>query len=220
MPNNFNEKFIADISKNIEIDKYIQLMQEAKNILIEITRLSMTPPENIVLSDKYLVEFLCLQVRKLLEIIALSSLVSNKEVYIKLNQKFDNLWKGRDIIKEIEKHTKHVFPISSYKFQRIEEGKFIECYQNLKPIKQVLNKDKFCEIYEKCCKVLHTFNPYDTTKRPDLQKISEKIPTWIKLISNTIMIHSICPYEFEFKRYFIYMGDPLQSITYHELVVL
>lgn len=206
MTQNFEEKFASDLTKNIEIQKYLNLMVEAKYRLIEITKLCQEFDRLHKTTDDVLFDSICLQVRKIVEIVAMSSLVSNKEAFENVQSNVEKAWNGIDIIKEIERYTPHVFPEVSYKYEKINPNELVKYYQNLKQTKDVLNKDKFCDIYKKCGAALHTNNPYND-KRRTKQEILKSLPKWITLIFNTLAIHTICPYGFEYKRYFIYFGD-------------
>ena len=206
MTKSFEDKFVADLSKEIEIQKYLKLMADAKYRLLEITKLCEEFDRLRKTTDDILFDSICLQIRKTIEIIAMSSLVSNKEAFENIQSNIERAWNGVEIIKEIERYTPHVFPIASYKYQKLSPNELAVSYQNLEQTTDVLNKDKFCDIYKKCGAALHTYNPYNE-KQSVKQEILKNIPKWITLIFNTVAMHTICPYGFEHKRYFVYFGD-------------
>ena len=206
MKEDFNQRFIADISKDIDFKKYLDFMAEIKYRMVELSkRCEMFFIINKTVDD-ILFESICLQTRKILELIAMSSLVCNKEAFDEVNKNISSLWNGKEIILEVKKYNPLVFPITSYKYKKFNPKELYKYYQDLKPVKDVLNEGKFIEIYEKCGGMLHIKNPYNT--KHDIKKeIIEKFPQWLDIIFNTMAIHTVCPYGFEFKRYFVYLGD-------------
>ena len=56
----------------------------------------------------------------ILELIAMSSLVCNKQAFDEVNKNISSLWNGKDIILDVKKYNPLVFPITSYKYKKID----------------------------------------------------------------------------------------------------
>lgn len=84
------------------------------------------------LSEKYLIaetEFLCLQTRKILENIALMSLVANKEKYVEIRKNFSKDWNAKYILSDLKKINPNYFPVSlkiKTNSIKLESGKLVD----------------------------------------------------------------------------------------------
>ena len=87
-----------------------------QNCLYEIKRRIDVIAEHLngVTTEKYLiieVETVCLQFRKILEKIALMSLVANKELYAEQNEKFAKHYHAERIMKDLERINPDFYPV-------------------------------------------------------------------------------------------------------------
>ena len=143
-----------------------------------------------IAKTKYLVtevEFLCLQFRKILELIALSSLVANKDEYSKQHKKFAEHYNARIILQDLERINPKFYPIPTKQIQNNIDGK---SFFNLKPVTHgFLTKEDFLNAYEKCGGMLHAENPYGKTR--DLEKIRNEFPKWFNKINILLNHHNI-----------------------------
>lgn len=57
------------------------------------------------------IEFMCLQIRKILELISMGSLVLNKEEFEAIGQKYAQYWNARLILQDIERLNPDFYPI-------------------------------------------------------------------------------------------------------------
>lgn len=207
----FEKQIKDEILKDVQISKYVDFMAEIKYRIKRLTPFC----EEFYMSnkniDEILLECICLQIRKILELIAMSCLVCNKQAFIDTKTEFQKLWKGKDIIKTVNKYNKHVFPIASYKFTLIDKNDK-EWYQKLIPLNQgLLNTKLFEKIYDKCGYILHIKNPY-SKKRIDLKYYCENIPKWIDCFLSTYGIHTVVPFGLKNVQYFIYF-DAMETDT-------
>ena len=79
---------------------------------------------NKVTTEKYLiveVETVCLQFRKILEKIALMSLVANKELYAAQNQKFARHYHAERIMRDLERINPDFYPVPIKRIQKDNE---------------------------------------------------------------------------------------------------
>ena len=141
-------------------------------------------------NTKYLiteVEFLCLQFRKILELIALSSLVANKEEYSKQHEKFARHYNARLIIQDLERINPDFYPVSTKQIIKEVNGQRIF---NLETVTDgFLTKDDFLTVYEKCGGLLHAENPYGHKR--DIQKLRQEFPEWLNKIIKLLNHHNI-----------------------------
>ena len=105
----------------------------------------------------FYIENICLQIRKLLELIAMSSLIMNKEAFEKAEKSFKTMWNAKLILKDIKRIHPQFFPMSiSGTLSKNENGFWVMDEINHKP----LTEETFCKIYDKCGAALHIPNPF------------------------------------------------------------
>jgi len=145
---------------------------------------------NGTLTEKFLiieVEFLCLQFRKILELIALSSLVANKEEYSAQNEKFAKHYNARLILQDLERINPDFYPTPTKRVLKKDGDRKV---YDLQPVdKGFLTKQEFIDIYEKCGGHLHAANPYGHKR--DLNKIKAEFPIWLNKIITLLNHHTI-----------------------------
>jgi hypothetical protein len=131
-------------------------------------------------------ECICLQVRKILELIALGSLVVNKEEFSKYHEKFYEYWNARRILKDIEKINPNFYPVpvkespstdpkAKTEWRTVTEG--------------FLTKDDFVEVYDKCSRILHADNPFGSST--DYSDYDDQISEWMGRIVRLLQSHII-----------------------------
>ena len=141
------------------------------------------------------VEFVCLQFRKLIEQIAMLSLIAHVEEYAKIQSQFASQWNAKKILKEIEKLNENFYPIPA-KIDEDERGKFINPILNT----DYLSKDDFLELYQVCSSVIHAENPYvDKPKLP--RPIEATFKKWYDKVYNLISCHVLVLYKMEYTFY-------------------
>jgi hypothetical protein len=146
-------------------------------------------------------ESICLQVRKILELIALGSMIVNKEEFRKYHRDFHAYWHGGRILKNLHKINPNFYPkpvievLSSHpkiKFEliKVESG--------------FLTESDFVKIYEKCGKILHAENPFGT--KIDYFWYEKQIINWMDKIVRLLNIHTITLLN-DLNMYLIHMQD-------------
>lgn len=131
------------------------------------------------------IEFICLQIRKILELIALASLASHKEEFAKQHQKFSEMWRAKKILEDLEQLNPGFYPVPTEQV-RDQNGKVSEVRSISGPY---LTKSDFVEVYQLCSGLLHAQNPYGPPK--DLQQIEASIPGWMEKIKNLLNHHHV-----------------------------
>ncbi len=127
------------------------------------------------------VESAYLQFRKILELIAMGSLIVNNEVYSQAHQNFEKHWNARRIVESLEQLNPDFYP------QPLDEK-----YQGKDLVDKkdgFLTKDNFIELYRICGALLHTDNPYGTAT--DYEYHRGRIRDWIALITGLLSNHKI-----------------------------
>ena len=131
-------------------------------------------------------ESMCLQIRKILELIALGSLVANREEFAKQNEKFTHFWNARLILQDIERINPGFYP----KPIKEDIGKKPGIKSNLVDLKTgFLTRKKFVKVYEKCGAMMHADNPY--CSRTDFSYYDKSIPVWKTEIITLLNCHTI-----------------------------
>ena len=131
-------------------------------------------------------ESICLQIRKILELIALSSLVANKDAYAKNRKKFATDWHAKRILADIAVINPDFYPIPSQQVLDANTGKVIK---TKKIDSGYLTKQEFENIYDRCGGLLHATNPF--SKQKDIENFLKIVPTWMERIMKLLNHHQI-----------------------------
>ena len=131
-------------------------------------------------------ESIGLQIRKILELIALASLVANRSEYQKYRKNFRRDWNGKRIIQTLEQANPHFYPQPSKQVVNRVTGKV----ESLEAVKSgFLAKAEFVKLYDICGGILHADNPF--SPRRDAQLFLESVPTWMRKIMHLLNHHQI-----------------------------
>jgi hypothetical protein len=179
----FDLKFYLD-HFTMNIDLYIQLMTEIKNRVQSIA--DILNQKRTTTFQATNIEFMCLQIRKILELISLSSLVMNHELFEKEKIKYQKFWHAQRILNDIERLNPDFYPIPIITSPPIDkEAKFL-----LKEREDdFLSKADFVKIYEKCGKIMHADNPFGS--KSDGVYYQNQIGIWLTKITKLLNCHKI-----------------------------
>ena len=148
------------------------------------------------------IEFCVLQFRKILELIALSSLISDADVYRVQLGKIEKMWNARNILRDIERIHPHFYPqpINVLKHEN-SDNEFV------KKTTPYLTKDKFENTYARCGKYLHEFSPFKSEAEIEhaYKEIMHEFPKWSYLIVELLSTHIVHLYDSRFM-FYISMG--------------
>ena len=132
------------------------------------------------------VETVCLQMRKILELVALGSLVANKKEYSLQYEKFENHWHATRILEDIEAINPQFWPVPTEQVIDPSTGKV----KTTIPVTDgFLTRDDLVSIYEQISAVLHAENPY--RQKLDLERIRSEMGIWVTRIVNLLNHHQI-----------------------------
>lgn len=168
----------------MEATRYCDLMEEIKGRTKVIQ--SILKNETSTLFPQTNLELVYLQFRKILELIALGSLVANRNEFELQKSKFDKAYHAGDILKSIQKVNPEFYPkpvvlIDRHAPNTIGEFKHIE--------EGYLRKNELIKVYGMCGSVLHAVNPY--RKKLDFQKYNNAIPEFLRKIIRLLNCHNI-----------------------------
>ncbi len=167
-----------------DIVKYCDLMEEIKRRISVID--FFLSGAGHALFEPTTIESMMLQIRKILELIAMASLVANKKVYSKVYSNFAKSWNAEYLLKDLARvnpdfYPKPVVELSSedprVKNQLGDRGN------------DYLTKDEFIKVYKKCGAIMHASNPLG--RKPSYEYYKKIIPEWRVKIINLLNNHQI-----------------------------
>jgi hypothetical protein len=167
-----------------DIDAYISIMEEIKRRTSVVHALLGEKVRVIYLATQ--IETMALQIRMILELIALASLSANKSIFEENAKKFNKHWHPGEILKDIENINPGFFP------QPIKEvpSKTPGIVNDLIDLKEgCMTREELIEVHGRCGNILHAQNPYG--KGIDYHEFRKSIENWIAKIICLLNCHKI-----------------------------
>jgi hypothetical protein len=188
-------------------DKYI-------NILIEIKRRTAVidaiySKEINSLYEATTIETAYLQLRKMLELIAFSSLIANINVYSKQYNKFATHYNAHLMFKDMKRVNADFYPKPIIQTPS-QNPDYVSEWSA--PANGYLTKDDFLELYEQCGRMMHAENPYGA--KIDYDKYLEQLPIWRAKIVCLLNAHTITLLN-DSNVYLFQMGDINSNPSYN-----
>jgi len=141
-------------------------------------------------------ELACLSLRRVLELIAFSSLAANRAAYAKHHADFDKHWKAGKILDKLERINPEFFPVP---VTGLGSG-------HLEPIPgPYLTRAEFSTLYDITSEVVHTWNPYKSG--PRVIDLIRPVKEWAQLTWQLLSVHMLRVAESE-KRLIVQMHHP------------
>jgi len=159
------------------ISRYCELMEIIKK-RIEVV-LFFEQRQGSALYVPSTIESVYLQFRKILELIAMASLVANKEVYSREFANFATHWNARKIFESVERLNPDFYPNPIVE----DGGKLVDKTDGY------LTKEDFITLYRACGAIMHTENPYGT--KIDYDDYLFKMVGWREAIIGLLNNHKI-----------------------------
>jgi hypothetical protein len=172
------------IPNQAEIAVYVNCMEEIKLRTAAVNMFFKVASGNLYRISA--VEFVSLQIRKILELIALASLASHKEEFAKQHQKFAEMWRARKILKDLEKLNPGFYPVPTEQVRDPQTGSVLQTRNVSKPF---LTKQDFERVYQDCSAALHAQNPFGP--QVDILRIESEFPSWMERIQNLLNHHQV-----------------------------
>ena len=178
------------------IRKYCILLEEIKlriNSVMEIIDERKNKEQNLNMEEMIQfhmkTEFICLQIRKILELIIFGTMVANQEVYKKTYSDFKNHWNVKKIMRKIEIINKNYYPIAmSFGDSKLNDDGINYTHELNVLNTEFLTKEEFIKLYDKCSEIIHSPNPFQNNHLINFEKTLED---WMYKIVSLIYIHQI-----------------------------
>ncbi|MEA3587295.1 hypothetical protein J6I75_02870 [Pseudidiomarina sp. 1APP75-27a] len=132
------------------------------------------------------VESACLQIRKILELIAFGSLVANLDEFSKQHKKFSKYWNASLMLKDMERVNPDFYPNPIIQRKSEEAGVYMKWDDRPD---DYLTKEKFVKVYEKCGAIMHSDNPFGS--KVDYDYYQDSLPEWRTEVVNLLNAHTI-----------------------------
>jgi hypothetical protein len=168
--------------KTIEdaVRQYCRYMTEVKLRIANIQAFG-SPPIREHLSPGLQIESIYLQFRKILELIAMGSLLNHKSAYAAAHSTFTKHWNARRIVENLRKVNPLFFP------QPVENNQ--KRIVELHPIAHALSEAEFEELYKRTGGVLHIANPF--VPGIDYKTFSNEVNGWLAKIVALLNQHKL-----------------------------
>ena len=168
---------------SVDLEKYCQVMEEVKR-RTNVVRHFLGQPHH-ALYQAAAVEAACLQVRKILELVALGSLVANQDIWNGSLRHLRNAWNANDILKRLREVNPDFYP------QPVSEVPMTgPVKSDIKDLTEgFLTEGMFGELYGKLGEVLHAKNPLGPPM--DYDHWLKATPQWMNLIIKLLNSHKI-----------------------------
>lgn len=175
---------MGDSKIDKDLQMYCALMNEVKRRTLAITQMLQGVRTTSYKATN--IEFMCLQIRKILELISMGSLVVNQEEFDAVGQKYAQYWNARLILQDIERLNPDFYPVAIQEVPSARPGVTNDLQNKTTGF---LTRADFIKVYEKCGKMMHANNPFGS--QSDLDYYSSKIPEWEDLIIGLLNCHLI-----------------------------
>lgn len=174
------------MSSQAEVDgkKYCDLMEEVKRRISVISH--FLSGQGHAVYQPTTLETVCLQIRKILELIAFGSLVANKEAYTATYSSVSKAWNAGEILSELAKVNPSFYPVPIVEIASDIPG---VRSKHKKRVGDYLNEEEFKEVYGRCGVLAHAANPYG--KGIDYSYYAQHLPIWRTRIMNLLNTHDI-----------------------------
>lgn len=190
----------------MELDIYLGLMNEVKKRTFAIT--STLKKSHTTAYQATNIEFMCLQTRKILELISLGSLVANKKEFESEKIKYQKYWHAERILNDIERLNPNFYPkpiIEKISSDPKAKRELIDKTEGF------LTRKDFIKVYEKCGKIMHADNPFGS--KVNFNFYENQIGQWHDKIIGLLNCHIIKLKENN-KLYIIHMQEDRDNFVH------
>jgi len=167
-----------------DIEKYCALMEEVKLRLAVVDY--FISGQRHALYQPPTLESACLQLRKILELIAFGSLVANEHAYTSVHSKVSKGWHAADLLRELERVNPQFYPVPVVEIPSDIPHAIL---RHKKREGDYLTKANFPEVYGRCGVMAHAANPYG--KGLDYAHYQRMLPLWRTQVVNLLNNHEI-----------------------------
>lgn len=169
-----------------DIKTYVSIMGE---IVRRTDLISVLFSKKInMLYDDIQIETIALQIRMIIESIALASLSANKTLFEQEGDKFKEFWRADSIFRDIEKKNPDFYP-QPVKEQPVNMSNIPGLHEIIEIKTGFMTRSEIIKVHSKCCDILHAKNPYGRSK--DHYNFLIQVPQWVTLIIELLQSHKI-----------------------------
>lgn len=165
--------------KNPDIVMYCNVMEEIKRRISVIDFFHNGAGH--ALYEPTTLESIALQVRKILELIAMASLVANKKEYEKVYSNFASAWNAEYLLKDLGRVNADFYPkpvVESPSDDPKVKNHLVDRGDDY------LTKKEFIKVYKKCGAIMHASNPLG--RKIGYEYYKKSIPVWRQTIINLL----------------------------------
>ena len=171
---------------------YANCIKEIKERLFSIKKIL----NNNSCKFESLAEYSCLQMRKVCEVFAFSTMTANRSEYERIRNEFENDWNFKGIIRSVNSinegyYPEPIIPVSD------KDGNITK-YEGIQ--EECIDIEYITDIYNKCCENIHAKNPYN-------QNISiltqDTFLNWIEKFVKLLNCHVVGVNTIEHRKVFI-----------------
>lgn len=186
-----NETYFPTRCK-LDRQKYADCMSHIRYRLIVIDRfLSRQTTTGYEISD---MESICLQFRKVFELIAMASLCPNRKKCAEVKKRFDRLWEAAKILKFVESLNPHFYPVPVTRtFGDTDPPRGVQ--GSVSHIADgFLNREELIDAHGRCGRLLHAENPYRNRFDPPDEWFG-RFQEWKEKTRKLLSLHNIQPVD-------------------------
>lgn len=170
--------------KQSDIVKYCDLMEEVKRRVAVIDAFISGSTHAVYAPTTS--ESICLQLRKILELIAMASLVANKYEFSKVYTEFAKYWNAQLLLRDLERISPDFYPKPIIEHPSRQPNIKSEWQDRTLDF---LDKASFVRVYKKCGAIMHAGNPHGS--RVDYGYYQKSISRWRTKVVNLLNSHHI-----------------------------
>jgi hypothetical protein len=134
-------------------------------------------------SEVFDYEFVAVQLRKSLELVAFASMTANKKLYAEAHASFANHWKAKAMLSSLDRLHPGFYPQPIILDHVKESG--VKHFEHVKD--GYLTKEDFVTLYDLCSEVLHTWNPFTNKER--YIDFKRSVAEWVQRIERLLRLH-------------------------------
>lgn len=155
------------------------------------------------------IETACLQIRKILELVAFGSLIANVRIYSAQHRRFAEHWNPKIMLKDMARVNPKFYPSPIIQKPSAIPGVGMDWIDR---DQDYLTKEDFLSAYDKCGGILHAANPYGAAT--DFGAYETNLTQWRNRIVNLLNAHTMTLVEDD-HLYLFQMGAGDHKPTYH-----
>jgi hypothetical protein len=167
------------------MQKYATLMQLVK-LRIEVVYRLMQDEDKLPVVPRF--EFVALQFRQILELIAFGSLVANEKVYASTHADFAKEWNAKKLLAKVGKLNADFYPVPVRQVKCDIPG---VAMRHEKITSGFLTKKDFVDVYQQCSEIIHTANPYGLSNTHNFPELTKRFANWTSQIATLLNLHEL-----------------------------